>query len=379
MKIYTKRTVLEAARERIRWVFDEFEDVVVSWSGGKDSAVILHLALEAARDLGRLPLPVLWLDQEAEWQAVVEITRETFASPELDPWWMQIPFRLFNATTPDQPWLNCWGPGEEWMRPQEPTAKTENRYGTDRFAPLFPAILEREWGPKSCYLTGVRCEESPTRSLGLTTYATYKHVTWGKAYSKPKDLYAFHPLYDWTFSDVWKTIHDANLPYCSIYDEMYRWGESLTRMRVSNVHHETAIHQLKYLHEIESDTWDALTKRVKGINSCAQLGKDFLPHTLPPMFKGWREYRDHLLQHLIRASAARDLFAHEFQRLDRTYKGMHHQEDLHRLECQVIATNDTEFTKVNNWERHPAVGHWRRYRDGKPPHPKDITNKYIHG
>ena len=33
---FLKQTVLEAARERISWVFDECDDIVVSMSGGKD-------------------------------------------------------------------------------------------------------------------------------------------------------------------------------------------------------------------------------------------------------------------------------------------------------------------------------------------------------
>ena len=46
--------VFTAARARMKYVYDEFDTVVVSWSGGKDSSCCLELALEAARDA--LPL-----------------------------------------------------------------------------------------------------------------------------------------------------------------------------------------------------------------------------------------------------------------------------------------------------------------------------------
>ena len=39
MKIYLKQNVWDAALERIEHIFDEFDDVVVSFSGGKDSTV----------------------------------------------------------------------------------------------------------------------------------------------------------------------------------------------------------------------------------------------------------------------------------------------------------------------------------------------------
>lgn len=65
-KILMPKTVLEAAKERIRRLFDEFENVVVSYSGGKDSTIVLELTLEIAREKGRLPQKVMFLDQEGE-------------------------------------------------------------------------------------------------------------------------------------------------------------------------------------------------------------------------------------------------------------------------------------------------------------------------
>lgn len=37
--------VLEAAQQRIAWVFDTFPRIYVSFSGGKDSTVMLHPVL----------------------------------------------------------------------------------------------------------------------------------------------------------------------------------------------------------------------------------------------------------------------------------------------------------------------------------------------
>ena len=64
MKIYSKKNVLDAAYERINYLFDEFENVVIGFSGGKDSTTVLNLALKVATEKNRLPLSVLWIDQE---------------------------------------------------------------------------------------------------------------------------------------------------------------------------------------------------------------------------------------------------------------------------------------------------------------------------
>src|SRR3990167_1853639 len=106
MKFYLDQNVFDAALERIRWLFDEFPNVVVNISGGKDSTVVLNLALMVAEEKGRLPLKVMFIDQEAEWQTVIDYIREIMADPRVDPKWLQVPIRLFNATSTIEPWLH---------------------------------------------------------------------------------------------------------------------------------------------------------------------------------------------------------------------------------------------------------------------------------
>jgi hypothetical protein len=51
--------VFDAALDRIRWLFDEFDNqVMVCNSGGKDSTVVLELALMVAKERACLPLHV---------------------------------------------------------------------------------------------------------------------------------------------------------------------------------------------------------------------------------------------------------------------------------------------------------------------------------
>ena len=42
-------SVLQATEQRIQWVMDNFSRICVSFSGGKDSTVMLHLTAQAAR------------------------------------------------------------------------------------------------------------------------------------------------------------------------------------------------------------------------------------------------------------------------------------------------------------------------------------------
>ena len=66
--------VYEAARERIAWCFAEFDYVYVSFSGGKDSGVLLELTAQVAQ--GRR-FGIYHMDYEAQYQLTTDYVRET--------------------------------------------------------------------------------------------------------------------------------------------------------------------------------------------------------------------------------------------------------------------------------------------------------------
>ena len=71
LKQYTIQSVLEASRERISWAFDTFPKLYVSFSGGKDSSVMMHLVCQEARRRGRT-VGVLIVDLEAQYDATIK-------------------------------------------------------------------------------------------------------------------------------------------------------------------------------------------------------------------------------------------------------------------------------------------------------------------
>lgn len=366
MKIYLKQNVYDAALDRIRYLFDEFPNVVVGFSGGKDSTVTLQLALMVAEEKNRLPLKVMFLDQEAEWECVIDYIRSVMNDPRVEPMWVQVPFKIANATSSAEPWLHCWDESSEsqWMRPKEPNSIKVNKYGTDRFAAMFTKFAEVEF-PDSpmCYLGGVRCEESVSRMVGLTAAATYKHITYGKYLNRKKHHYTFYPIYDWSYTDVWKAIHSHKWTYCELYDVMFQYGVAPRDMRVSNVNHETAVKSLYYMQEFEPLTWNKLTKRIGGIKMSGQLkgGAFSVVKSLPDMFSSWKEYRDFLRDKLL-TDSAKEKMTKIFTRMDATYDTYNDHDDMYRVQINAILANDYEGTKLNNWERSPIRHLYRRMK-----------------
>lgn len=353
MKIYKATNVLEEAYNRIRWIFNEFETVVVGMSGGKDSTVVYNIAMDIATQMNRLPLTVMFIDQEAEWRHTIDYVKTVMYDERVIPRWYQMPLRIFNATSRTDHWLKCWDPEakDKWIHKQDPISVKENIYGTDRFHDLFPALARTEY-PKQpmCYIAGMRADENPKRYVSLTSHRVFKWATWGMNLNKAKKHYTMYPIYDWTSSDVWKAITTHNWDFNRIYEQMYGYGVPLREMRVSNLHHETAIQSLFHLQEIEPDTYVKLTQRLAGIDMAAKLGrKDYDMRELPFMFKSWREYRDYLLEHLILDPDHKKLFGKAFSRHDEIYQD-YFGDKLYQVHVSVILRQDYHMTTLSNFD-----------------------------
>lgn len=352
-RVYLDKTVREAAVERINWLYDEFPTVIVNTSGGKDSTVALELTLEVAAARDRLPLDVMFIDQECEWQSAVEYVRRVADRPEVRMHWLQVPFSIFNATSPWTPWLTVWEPGVTWMRDKEPDSIHENTYGTDRFAELFQAFLRHTAEAPACFIGGVRAEESPARTLGLTVYETFKGETWGKKH-KARGYFDFYPLYDWRHSDVWHAIAEGDWDYATVYDAMYQMGVPTRMMRVSNLHHETALADLFLVQEIEPETWDRLSERLPGANAAGHLNwSAFKVQELPPMFRTWTEYRNFLMDKLTAEidPEIRDKLVTTFARYDARYA--HDPATFRKLiqtQIAAVLVGDYHGTKLTTFE-----------------------------
>lgn len=350
---YLDKTVLEAALDRIRWVYENHDHVGVNYSGGKDSTVVLGLTLQVARELGRTPVDVLFIDQEAEWQATIEHMRVIRELPDVKLWWFQMPMRISSAVSPYVQWLQCWENGATWMREKEPDAYAVNDLGTPTFKDLF-AAWQRKYhsGESAGQIAGVRTEESPARRLGLTTYETRRGQTWGSRGSKTELHYTWYPIYDWRLPDVWKAIHEHGWPYNELYDTLYRYGVPPRKMRVSSLHHESALSTLFMLQEVEPETWDAMSARLVGVNAAGHLDwSGFKVTELPSMFRSWEEYRDHLLENLIVVPEEREALRDRFARTDRRYRHdpQAYSELLH-CEIGLLLVGDTHGTKLTVFE-----------------------------
>ena len=363
-RITKDATVLEEAYERYAWVYDNFEQVAVAVSGGKDSTVVLELAIEVARERNRLPVDVVFIDQEGELQHTIDYFYRLKKRPdEIRLHWFQIPIKINVSSNSTDNYMYCWGEEfkDKWIRDKEPDSIHENVYAKPDcyFNDLFDNICVKHFPyEKFALIGGMRAEEAPKRAKGLTTGNVYKGVTWGKKFAGAKNHYVFYPLYDWSYIDIWKYIEERQLDYNKIYDLMYNLGLPTTAMRVSALFHENSINSFSYLSEVEKDNWNKIVNRIYGANTYKNAkGVYECPAELPYMFSSWREYSEHLLENIVNDDK-RESYRAEVARCWEWYlTSVNKFKDQHGLKddkfWRVVVTtylkNDFVFTILRNF------------------------------
>ena len=367
-QVYTSKTVLEAARERVSMIFDDYENVCVSVSGGKDSTVLCHLVLAEANRRGR-QASVFFLDEEVDYEATIDQIKylmfEMFPNNAV-PVWYQFPFHLTNATSLKEGQLICWEPGKhkKWMRSKDPrsihampwdpaTVTVRNKVKGFGF---YDAVENFEsHRHDTCFCVGLRATESPNRWRAVAKHPGHKDWTW--CTKLPNNNISAYPIYDWNFSDVWRYIYDNELRYNRMYDYMWKKGMGIQEIRVSSLIHEKSFKSLTELPEFEPKTYDKLCECIAGIQTANIYGKDkkvMKCQSLPKAYKSWREYRDFLLATYPDADK-KPIFEKRFARqLDNNY--------VARQQCRQLILNDYENDlPIKNVEdpREKTLKKWR--------------------
>jgi predicted phosphoadenosine phosphosulfate sulfurtransferase len=346
--------VLEAAKQRISFIFDNYENVIVSVSGGKDSSVLAHLSLLEANRRNR-KVGLFFLDEEVVYQSTVEQIEYLMSlyPANTNRLWLQIEFDLTNATSFEESQLKCWEKGKhkKWMRSKNPKNIINPPWGNDvifrtgyKWLDFYGVIenFERMYN-NTAFLVGLRATESPNRWRAVSKNPVYingETVFYGT--QKPKKNVSYYPLYDWNFHDVWKYIYDNNLKYSKIYDYLFKKGFGINEIRISSLIHERSFKSLCELPEFEPETYNKLTERIKGIQFAQETGRNakvFKAQKLPKNFKLWSQYRDFLLD-TYPYTDKKEIFTKRFTR---------------HLENEFVARQQVRQLVLNDYENNVPV------------------------
>jgi len=276
-KRYLNKNVFDAAIERMEYIFNNFEKVYFSFSGGKDSTVMIHLALLVARKLNKLPINVLFIDLEAQYKTTIEhVEKMLINNKDINPYWICLPLNLRNAVSMYQPQWICWDENEKekWVRE---LPKYNCVISDINYFPFFRKGMEFEqfvvefgkwFGGKALTACGVgiRTQESINRFRTLKNEKKRRFCEQFWTTKIADNLYNFYPIYDWRTEDVWTAIGKNNWEYNKIYDLMYMQGKTIHESRLCQPYGSDQRKGLNLFKALEPSTWGKVVNRVSGAN-----------------------------------------------------------------------------------------------------------------
>lgn len=314
---YTKQNVYDAFRERMKYVFEEFENIFVSFSGGKDSGLLLNMTLDFRDEFyPDRAVGVFHQDFEAQYTVTTEYVERTFKRLEgrAELYWVCLPMATRTALSSYETYWYPWDDLEEekWIRPMPNhpyVINLKNNPMTTYHYRMHQEDLAKQFGRwyrishdngKTVCLLGMRADESLQRYSGIINK---KYGYGGQCWitSQFKDVWSASPLYDWSNSDVWHANYLFAYDYNKLYDLYFKAGLKVDQMRVASPFNDYAKDSLNMYRVIDPEVWARLVGRVRGANFGAIYGKSkamgYRSVTLP---KGhtWKSYTLFLLDTL---------------------------------------------------------------------------------
>jgi len=359
-RVYKEIDVYQASQERLEFIFANFERIYLSFSGGKDSGVMLNLVIDYMRKHNITEkIGIQILDNEANYEDSLTFMHKILSANTdiLDIYWCCLPITLPCTVSSYAIDWQCWGERDKkrWIRPmptQDYIVNIDNHpfdffvedMNYDEFWDSFA-----EWysqGKRTANLIGIRTDESLNRFRAIMN--EQKETLHGKMWTKKntKNVYNVYPVYDWRTQDVWIANAKFEWDYNELYDIFYKAGVAVGNMRVASPFMSESKSSLGLYRVIDPHTWAKLCARVQGANFVATYGKQlgYKSFKLPPDHT-WKSFVKFLLDTLPKEVAEnfKQRFIQSFKYWGRVGRGLS-DEIIAELEEHGIPFTTNGFT-----------------------------------
>ena len=369
-KIYNTTDVLTSAKQRLRFIFKEFDNVCFSLSGGKDSSVMVQLADQIATETNST-YDILSIHLEAQYKDTID--HICYLKDNLQNYnnfyWVCLPLSLRNGVSVFEPKWTCWDEEkkDKWIcEMPEDCINIENNpfpffyeeMEFEEFTPLFGKWYDETHTGITAIGVGIRSDESLNRFRTIVSdkKERYNNEGWTtrlKINNRPTNVYNFYPIYDWRTEDIWGCVAKYDWQYNMIYEKMYKNNVGIHQQRLCQFFGDDQRGSLDQIRVLEPETWERALQRMAGVNFGNIYARTSLLGNIKsekPEHMSWQEYTVFLLESLgLYAPELRD---HYYRKIKKFLEWYEQKENIKLENIPDFADKKLESSKkVPSWRR----------------------------
>lgn len=305
-RMFLDISVVDAARERIRHVYDTFDTVCVQFSGGKDSTAVLYLAKEIHEERGLGPVKVIFRDEEMVSPATIKYVEMVRDFDWVDMEWYCLPYGaevwVLGRRQSVVLWSDLRREQGRWVREMPEGAITAYNFGLDHSENLPESVdyytMQGKKG-STAFITGVRAAESMIRYRSCVQKLHENYLVRPYRLKRGIPLQFAKIIYDWQVDDVFKFISEEhNAPYCDFYDLASLTGSNT---RVGIPLHSVAIRRIGDVVATEPEFYDRLYECFPYIDAQRRWWPDFDVEGVIEDFasRGWDGIKEFIRTYMV--------------------------------------------------------------------------------